>query len=46
MAQLDAIAKKYKFASFEDFDGVGANIGLVMETGNDPQTKNTPGPTC
>ncbi|MGD0641282.1 MAG: hypothetical protein ABSC22_11090 [Roseiarcus sp.] len=38
MAQLDAIAKKYKFASFDEFDNVGANIGLVMD-GVDPQTK-------
>src|SRR5208282_3196553 len=38
MAGLDAIAKKHKFASFEDFDGVGANIDLVMG-GVDAQTK-------
>jgi hypothetical protein len=38
MAQLNAIAKKYKFASFEEFDEVGANIGLAMD-GVDPQTK-------
>jgi hypothetical protein len=38
MAQLDAIAKKYKFASFEEFDGVAETIGLVTD-GVDPQTK-------
>ncbi len=37
-AQLEAIAKKFKFASYEEFDGVGANIGLVSD-GVDPQTK-------
>ena len=38
MAQLEATAKKYKFASFEDYNDVAANIGLVM-AGIDPQTK-------
>ncbi|MGD1038925.1 MAG: hypothetical protein ABR878_17535 [Roseiarcus sp.] len=38
MAQLDAIAKKYKFASYDEFDDIGANIGLVSD-GVDPQTK-------
>jgi hypothetical protein len=38
MAQLDAIAKKYKFASFDEFDSVAENIGLVAD-GVDPQTK-------
>jgi hypothetical protein len=38
VAQLDTIAKKYKFASFEDFNAVGASIGLVAD-GIDPQTK-------
>jgi hypothetical protein len=38
MARLDSIAKKYKFASFDEFDEVAANIGLVMD-GVDPQTK-------
>ncbi len=38
MAALNAIAKKYKFASFDEFDDIGANIGLVMD-GVDPQTK-------
>jgi hypothetical protein len=37
-AQLDAVAKKYKFASFDEFNNVGENIGLVM-AGIDPQTK-------
>ncbi|MGD0564255.1 MAG: hypothetical protein ABSA66_14340 [Roseiarcus sp.] len=38
MAQLEAIAKKYKFASYDEFDSIGANIGLVSD-GVDPQTK-------
>ena len=38
MAQLDAVAKKYKFASFDEFETVGANIGMVSD-GVDPQTK-------
>lgn len=38
MAQLEAIAKKYKFASYDEYDSVGANIGLVSD-GVDPQTK-------
>ena len=42
MAALNAIAKKYKFASFDEFDEVGANIGLVMD-GVDPQTKKYAG---
>lgn len=37
-AQLDAIAKKYKFASYDDYDIVEANIGMVVD-GIDPQTK-------
>jgi hypothetical protein len=37
-AQLDAIAKKYKFANFDEFNNVAANIDLVM-AGIDPQTK-------
>lgn len=36
--QLDAAAKKHQFASFEDYQDVAANIGLVMD-GVDPQTK-------
>jgi hypothetical protein len=38
MAQLDAIAKKHKFASYDEFADVGANISLVMD-GVDPKTK-------
>ena len=37
-AQLDAVAKKYKFANFSEFTNVAANIDLVM-AGIDPQTK-------
>jgi hypothetical protein len=37
-AQLDAIAKKYKFANYAEYDAVESNIGLVME-GYDQQTK-------
>ncbi len=38
-AQLDAIAKKHKFASYDEFADVGANNGLVSD-GVDPQTQN------
>ena len=38
MAQLEAAAKKHQFASFDDYQDVAANIGLVMD-GIDPQTK-------
>ena len=38
MAQLDAIAKKYKFASYDDYDLIEQNIGLVVD-GVDPQSK-------
>jgi len=38
LAQLDAAAKKHQFASFEDYQDVAANIGLVMD-GIDPQAK-------
>lgn len=38
MAQLDGVAKKYNFASFEEYNEVAGNIGLVMG-GIDPQTK-------
>lgn len=37
-AQLDAIVKKYKFASFDDYALVEANIGMVVD-GIDPETK-------
>ena len=36
-AELDAIAKKYGFASFVDFDDVAFNISMVMG-GLDPQS--------
>ncbi len=38
MTQLDAAAKKHQFASFDDYQDVAANIGMVMD-GIDPQTK-------
>ena len=38
MAQLDGIAKKNGFASFEDYSDVTDNIGMVM-AGVDPATK-------
>ena len=38
LAQLEAAAKKHQFASFEDYQDVAANIGLVLD-GIDPQTK-------
>jgi hypothetical protein len=38
LAQLDAAAKKHQFASFEDYQDVAANIGLVID-GVDPQSK-------
>ena len=38
LAQLDGVAKKHQFASFEDYQDVAANIGLVMD-GIDPQAK-------
>jgi hypothetical protein len=38
LAQLDGIAKKHGFASFEDYDNVTANINLVL-AGFDPETK-------
>lgn len=38
LAALDAAAQKHKFASFEDYQDVAANIGLAMD-GIDPQTK-------
>ena len=37
-AQLEAIAKKYKFGSYDEYEEIGANIGLVAD-GVDPQTK-------
>jgi hypothetical protein len=38
MAKLDAVAKKYKFANYDEFDVVAGNIALVLE-GVDPKTK-------
>jgi hypothetical protein len=38
LTQLDAAAKKHQFASFDDYQDVAANIGLVMD-GIDPQSK-------
>ena len=38
MAQLEAIAKKNGFASYDEYLGVEDNVGLVMQ-GIDPQTK-------
>jgi hypothetical protein len=37
-AQLDMVAKKYKFADYAEYDAVESNIGLVLE-GIDQQTK-------
>ncbi len=37
-AQLDSIAKKYKFASLDQYGVVDANIGMVVD-GIDPQTR-------
>ena len=37
-AQLDAVAKKYGFASYDDYNNVTDNIGLVLG-GFDPTTK-------
>ena len=38
VAQLDAAAKKYKFANFAEFSLVAGNISLVVD-GVDPKTK-------
>ena len=38
MEQLEAVAKKYKFANYAEFDDVDENIGLIM-SGIDPDTK-------
>jgi hypothetical protein len=43
MEQLKAVAKKYKFANYAEFDDVAENIGLVM-SGIDPDTKKYVGP--
>ena len=38
MEQLEAVAKKYGFANYAEYDDVAGNIGLVM-SGIDPETK-------
>src|SRR5258708_32437149 len=38
MAQLDALAKKGGFASFDDYEAVSTNISIVMQA-IDPKTK-------
>ena len=43
VTQLDGIAKKYGFASYDDFNVVVDNISLVMG-GIDPKTKTYVGP--
>ena len=43
MEQLEAVAKKYKFANYVEYDDVAENIGLVM-SGIDPDTKKYVGP--
>ena len=43
MQQLEAVAEKYKFANYAEFDDVDENIGLIM-SGIDPDTKKYVGP--
>lgn len=43
MEQLEAVAKKYKFANYAEFDDVAENIALIM-SGIDPDTKKYVGP--
>jgi hypothetical protein len=43
MEQLEAVAKKYSFANYAEFDDVDENIGLIM-SGIDPDTKKYVGP--
>lgn len=38
MAKLEALAKKYKFANYDEFDTIAGNIALVLD-GVDPKTK-------
>ena len=38
MAQLDAVAKKYGFASYAEYGNVAANIDMLLD-GFDPKTK-------
>jgi hypothetical protein len=37
-AKLEAIAKKYQFASYDEFNAVAGNIAIILE-GVDPRTK-------
>ena len=37
-AKLEAIAKKYQFASYDEFNAVAGNIAIILE-GVDPKTK-------
>ena len=41
--QLEAVAKKYKFANYAEYRDVAENIGLVI-SGIDPDTKKYVGP--
>ena len=43
MEQLEAVAKKFKFANYAEYRDVAENIGLVM-SGIDPDTKKYLGP--
>ena len=43
MEQLEVVAKKYKFANYNEYDDVAETIGLVM-SGIDPDTKKYVGP--
>ena len=43
MEQLEAVAKKYNFANYAEYDDVAENVGLVM-SGIDPDTKKYVGP--
>ena len=43
MEQLEAVAKKYKFANYAEYHDVAENVGLVM-SGIDPGTKKYLGP--
>jgi hypothetical protein len=43
MGQLEAVAKKYKFANYPEYHDVAENVGLVM-SGIDPDTKKYVGP--
>lgn len=38
IAQLDVVAKKYKFADYAEYETIGGNIGLIV-AGIDPETK-------